>query len=330
MLLRYIAVVTFLAAVILTASCGGGDASPDSAATIAAPQQQPPATAPVIATPTPDWQATIAALRRELASTPTPVPTPTLIPAPTPFPTLAPTPTSTPTPALMPTPIPTLRPPPAPAPRSIPQWKAALDTYILEVTTPGGFAGSAFFIQNPANPARWYVITNAHVVEANPRVSLTWTRDLDSVEVPVLSLDEEADIALLDARPSDFAPDGASRLAPNIAYRHTGANLSGHEIIIVGYPGILGVGESAGTTVTYGIISHGQVAGACGYPDYDVHWLQTDAAMNPGNSGGPMMTLDGIIVGINTCGDEFQNRVNFALDLNEVWERWDVLTAGQP
>ena len=323
MLLRYTAAILFLTAAILTASCGGGsDAPPNPPATIAALPPQPPATAPAIATPTPDWQATIAALRRQLASTPTPMPAPTLAPTPTP------TPTPTPIPTLTPTPTPAPRPPAAPAPRSIPQWKAALDTYVLEVTTPGGFAGSAFFIQYPANPARWYAITNAHVVEANPRVSLTWSHDLDSVEVPVLALDEEADIALLDAQPADFAPDGATRLAPNIAYRHTGANLSGHEIIIVGYPGILGIGESAGTTVTHGIISHGQVAGACGYPDYDVHWLQTDAAMNPGNSGGPMLTLDGIIVGINTCGDEFQNSVNFALDLNEVWERWDGLTAG--
>lgn len=325
MLLRPLTAILFLTAVLLMASCGGGDVPTDPPATIAAPPTPPPATTPAIATPTPDWQATITALRRELASTPTPTPVPMLTPTPTPFPTLAPTPTPTPNPTSTPAP----RPLAASAPRSIPQWKAALDTYILEVTTPGGFAGSAFFIQNPANPARWYVITNAHVVEANPRVSLTWTRDLDSVEVPVLSLDEEADVALLDAQPSDFASDGASRLAPNIAYRHTDANLSGHEIIIVGYPGILGVGESIGATVTYGIISHGQVAGACGYPDYDVHWLQTDAAMNPGNSGGPMMTLDGIIVGINTCGDPTQNSVNFALDLNEVWERWDALT-GQP
>ena len=92
---------------------------------------------------------------------------------------------------------------------------------------------------------------------------------------------------------------------------------------------LLGIGEVKGTTVTYGIISHGKVAGACGYANYDVYWLQTDAAMNPGNSGGPMLTLDGVIVGMNTCGDPALDSVNFALDLNEVWERWDVLTAGR-
>ena len=318
LLLRPITVILFLAAAILMASCGGEDTPPNPPATIAAPPSPPPATAPAIATPTPDWQATIAALRRQLASTPTPAPVPTPTPTPTRYPTLAPTPTPTP------------RPPTTSAPNSIPQWKAALDTYILEVTTPGGFAGTAFFIKNPARPSRWYAVTNAHVVEANPLVSLTWTHDLDSVDVPVLALDEEADVALLDAQPTDFAPAGETRLAAAIAYRHTDANLAGRQIIIVGYPGVGGLGESAGTTVTHGIISHGQVAGACGFPNYDVYWPQTDAAMNPGNSGGPMLTLDGIIVGINTCGDEFQNSVNFALDLNEVWERWDALTAGQP
>ena len=202
----------------------------------------------------------------------------------------------------------------------------------MDVTTPGGFAGTGFFIQNPANPDRWFVITNAHVVEANARVALRWTDDLNSAEVDVIARDEEADVALLDAQPSDFAPDGESRIAAGagITYRSGDGDLSGEQIIIVGYPGILlGIGEVKGTTVTYGIISHGQVAGACGYANYDVYWLQTDAAMNPGNSGGPMLTLDGVIVGMNTCGDPALDSVNFALDLNEVWERWDVLTAGR-
>ena len=365
-MLRCMAVVMLLAVGIWGAGCGGGDDAPDLAATIVALREADPVTVIVVATPTPDLHATIAALRSTPtavpipadtpvpAPTPTPVPMPadTLIPTPTPVP--APTPTALPIPTSTPVPAnpraPTNTPAPAPTPtavrglsptprpgaasgqRSIPELKAALDHYIVDVTTPGGFAGTGFFIQNPANPDRWFVITNAHVVEANARVALRWTDDLDSVEADVIARDEEADVALLDAQPSDFAPDGESRIAAGagITYRHTEGDLSGEQIIIVGYPGmLLGVGEVKGTTVTYGIISHGKVAGACGFPNYDVYWLQTDAAMNPGNSGGPMLTLDGVIVGMNTCGDPALDSVNFALDLNEVWERWDVLTAGR-
>ena len=354
MLIRCMAVVMLLAVGIWGAGCGGGDDAPDLAATIVALREADPVTVIVVATPTPDLYATIAALRSAptpvpmpadtpvTAPTPTPVPTPadTLIPTPTPtalpIPTPTPAPTNTPAPAPTPTAVrglsPTPRPGAASGRRSIPELKAALDHYIVDVTTPGGFAGTGFFIKNPANPDRWFVVTNAHVVEANARVALRWTDDLNSAEVDVIARDEEADVALLDAQPSDFAPDGESRIAAGagITYRHTGGDLSGEQIIIVGYPGmLLGIGEVKGTTVTYGIISHGKVAGACGFPNYDVYWLQTDAAMNPGNSGGPMMTLDGVIVGMNTCGDPALDSVNFALDLNEVWERWDVLTAGR-
>ena len=358
-MLRCMAVVMLLAVGIWGAGCGGGDDAPDLAATIVALREADPVTVIVVATPTPDLYATIAALRSAPtavpipADTPVPAPTPTAVPMPadtlipTPTPVPAPTPTALPIPT--PTPAPTDTPAPAPTPtaarglsptprpgaasgqRSIPELKAALDHYIVDVTTPGGFAGTGFFIKNPANPDRWFVITNAHVVEANARVALRWTDDLNSAEVDVIARDEEADVALLDAQPSDFAPDGESRIAAGagITYRYGEGDLSGEEIIIVGYSGMLGSGELEGTTVTYGIISHGKVAGVCGYANYEVYWLQTDAAINPGDSGGPMMTLDGVIVGMNSCFDLVKNSVSFALDLNEVWERWDVLTAGR-
>ena len=60
-----------------------------------------------------------------------------------------------------------------------------------------------------------------------------------------------------------------------------------------------------------------------------MNWIQTDGAINPGNSGGPLMTLDGTIVGINTCGVPSLENVGFALDLTEVWERWNGLTQGR-
>ena len=351
-MLRCMAVVMLLAVGIWGAGCGGGDDAPDLAATIVALREADPVTVIVVATPTPDLYATIAALRGEPTAvpipadtpvpapppTPVPIPADTLIPMDTPVPAPPPTALPLPTPTPAPTPTPTavrgLSPTPRPAAsgqRSIPELKAALDHYIVDVTTPGGFAGTGFFIQNPANPDRWFVITNAHVVEANARVALRWTDDLNSAEVDVIARDEEADVALLDAQPSDFAPDGESRIAAGagITYRHTDGDLSGEEIIIVGYSGMFGYAEAEGTTVTYGIISHGKVGGACGYANYDVYWLQTDAAINQGDSGGPMMTLDGVIVGMTSCFDLVQNSVSFALDLNEVWERWDVLTDGR-
>src|SRR5690606_6488902 len=76
-------------------------------------------------------------------------------------------------------------------------------------------------------------------------------------------------------------------------------------------------------TITSGILSAKHRAGLAGTPYQD--FLQTDAAVNPGNSGGPLVNAQGNVVGVNTAivGDAYQG-ISFAVPSNvarEVYER---------
>ena len=89
----------------------------------------------------------------------------------------------------------------------------------------------------------------------------------------------------------------------------------------MGYP----AGSISGTypTVTQGIISSKGVAN-------DVRQFQTTAAINAGNSGGPLVNRRGLVVGVNTSGYSpgYLESVAFAIASNEVSNRLDAMVAG--
>ena len=137
--------------------------------------------------------------------------------------------------------------------------------------------GSGFFIS-----ADGYVVTNNHVVEGAVEVSLV-TDDGKTLTAKVIGTDPKTDLALLkadgvtDARFVKFAP-GAPRI--------------GDWVMAIGNP------FGLGGTVTAGIVSaRGRDIGSGPYDDY----LQIDAAVNRGNSGGPTFDLSGNVVGVNTA-----------------------------
>ena len=155
-----------------------------------------------------------------------------------------------------------------------------------------------------------------------------WYSDLETKNGKVLGVDEYADVALIDVGPNDFDWSGTSyrngleylqEWGPGIK---TSTNASiGSRVIALGFP----VG-GGGMTVTTGVVSAGKVLyGAC----HDgVHWIKTDAALNPGNSGGPLMTDDGKIIGMNTCGWDHLENVGYALAMQEIWSRFTFLKNG--
>jgi serine protease Do len=81
-------------------------------------------------------------------------------------------------------------------------------------------------------------------------------------------------------------------------------------------------------TVTYGILSAKHRAGLAGNPSQD--FLQTDAAVNPGNSGGPLVDSSGQVIGINTAivGDAYQG-ISFAIPSNVAQEIYERIKAGR-
>lgn len=141
-----------------------------------------------------------------------------------------------------------------------------------ERTVPRG-VGSGFFISPDG-----YILTNHHVIDEASEIFVTLT-DGTEYKAKVIGSDERTDVALLkiDAEKMATLPIG------------TAAELKkGQWVLAIGSPFGL---ES---TVTAGIVSAiGRETG-----DY-LPFIQTDVAVNPGNSGGPLLDLNGEVVGIN-------------------------------
>ncbi len=286
----------------------GATVSAGMAATVAA--QPTPTPTPE---PTPDVEATVEARIAATAAamptptptpepTATPVPTPTPTPTPTPIPTATPTATPTPTPTPTPVPISTPRPTATPRPTSTATPTAtspAAQTITemvrearpsvvrIETDTSDG-TGVIFETQGQTG----FVITNYHVVEGFGQVRVV-VDDSTTYMGTVRGIDRVRDLAVVSICCGRFQslPFGdASRLEP------------GDEVVAIGYA----LGLTGQATITRGIVS------AIRYdPDYQSDVIQTDAAMNPGNSGGPMLSLSGKILGINTfrIDESFSGRI---------------------
>ena len=146
---------------------------------------------------------------------------------------------------------------------------------------PGGqFAqsqGSGFFVSKDG-----YIVTNNHVVQNAVEVSVTM-EDGRTLDAKVIGTDPRTDLALLKVKQDgDFPFVRFAKAQPRV----------GDWVIAVGNP------FGLGGTVTAGIVSaRGRDIGSGPYDDY----LQIDAAVNRGNSGGPTFNAAGEVVGVNTA-----------------------------
>jgi serine protease Do len=137
--------------------------------------------------------------------------------------------------------------------------------------------GSGFFIS-----ADGYIVTNNHVVDHATEVTVT-TNEGKTLDAKVIGTDPKTDLALLKVKEGGPYPfvNFASQ-APRV----------GDWVIAVGNP------FGLGGTVTAGIVSaRGRDIGSGPYDDF----LQIDAPVNHGNSGGPTFDTDGNVVGVNTA-----------------------------
>ena len=137
--------------------------------------------------------------------------------------------------------------------------------------------GSGFFIS-----ADGYAVTNNHVVDGAKTVQVT-TDDGATYKAKVVGTDAKTDLALIKVESSKSFP------FVNFADREPRI---GDWVVAVGNP------FGLGGTVTAGIVSaRGRDIGAGPYNDY----IQIDAPINKGNSGGPTFNLDGNVIGVNTA-----------------------------
>ncbi len=137
--------------------------------------------------------------------------------------------------------------------------------------------GSGFFVS-----ADGYIVTNNHVVQKAKTVSVT-TQDGKTLDAKVVGTDPKTDLALIKVdEKGDYPFVAFSKEAPRI----------GDWVVAIGNP------YGLGGTVTAGIISaEGRDIGDGPYDRF----LQIDAPINRGNSGGPTFNMKGEVVGVNTA-----------------------------
>jgi serine protease Do len=138
--------------------------------------------------------------------------------------------------------------------------------------------GTGFII----DPAGW-IVTNFHVAGKADQITVTLT-DGRKLPAKLVGGDEKTDLALLKVE--------SDKALPYVTFEDASKVRVGQPVMAVGNP------FGLGGTVTTGIVSaRGRDIHSGPFDDY----IQTDAAINRGNSGGPLFDMDGKVIGVNTA-----------------------------
>ncbi len=150
-----------------------------------------------------------------------------------------------------------------------------------------------------------HIITNQHVVDDAQKIIVTLA---DGRVLPgtVVGGDEETDVAVVkvdgkDLRPAEFANSDDLKV--------------GQPVLAIGNP----LGLAGGPTVTSGVVSSLRRSLQLSNGD-GLKVVQTDAAVNPGNSGGPLVDLQGRVIAITTAMIPYAQGVGFAVPVNTARE----------
>lgn len=169
--------------------------------------------------------------------------------------------------------------------------------------------GSGFLINSEG-----FILTNAHVVDNATDIRVVRSKQREEFPARIIGIDRATDTALIRIEPQPgmtVLPLGDSN----------GLDV-GELVIAVGNP--LGLTH----TVTSGMVSAkerivpGETASL-------VDYLQTDSAINPGSSGGPLLNLRGEVVGINTAIVSDAQNIGFAIPIDTVKQVMPLLVAGR-
>ena len=161
--------------------------------------------------------------------------------------------------------------------------------------------GTGFFIDTDG-----YIVTNNHVVKDADEVTILMNNGTE-VEAEIIGLDPDADLAVLKVDPQglDIVP----------------LKLGNSDNLKVGQFTIA-IGSARGQT---GSVSYGHISGlgreGLRLPGDELrfqHFIQTDAAINLGNSGGPLCNIKGEVIGVNVAIVYDANSIGFAIPINRV------------
>ncbi len=157
---------------------------------------------------------------------------------------------------------------------------------VIQIATPYS-TGTGFYLKGPN-----LIITNEHVIRGNQEVVVNG-HNLPKKLVRVIFADPKHDLAFLEV------PDTYE--IPEVKLAENGGTQQGDPVIAIGHP--FGFKFSA----TQGIISNTM------HKMGDITYLQHDAALNPGNSGGPLVNMQGDVIGVNTFVVRDGDNIGFSL-----------------
>jgi len=163
----------------------------------------------------------------------------------------------------------------------------------ITCTSGGGQSIGSGFIVSPGGE----ILTNAHVVSGARRISVK-LKNGKKLEARLVAIDKRRDVAVVRLAVSNLpvAVIGDAKKLKN-----------GDNVVAIGSP------HGLEHTITSGIVSSkDRVLNG-------KHYIQTDAALNEGNSGGPLLNSRGEVVGINTMIDRDASGLGFAIPINDVY-----------
>lgn len=170
-----------------------------------------------------------------------------------------------------------------------------------------------------------YVLTNAHVVKSGSNIQATLSNN-NVITLTILGTDTYLDLAVLRMDAKDVLKVASIGTSENTKV--------GNTVFTVGSP----MGASYAGTVTKGILSGkdriietSNSGSSSTSESYIVKVLQTDAAISPGNSGGPLVNLAGDVIGINSLKlvDDEVEGMGFAIPIEDAMNYVDYLEQGK-
>ena len=188
--------------------------------------------------------------------------------------------------------------------------KSVTQGYFMQTQEVEGI-GSGFIINEEG-----YILTNYHVVKGAQEISVTLSNDVTTT-AQIVNYDENQDVAMIKIT------DESVKIPATVELGDSDSLQPGEEVIAIGTP----LSTELSSTVTKGIISatSRSVAVESGVT---MNLIQTDAAINAGNSGGPLVNTKGEVVGINSSkiSGEAVESIGFSIPINDIKDKIESLS----
>lgn len=167
--------------------------------------------------------------------------------------------------------------------------------YLQGSGTTGEKIGSGFLISSDGR-----VVTNLHVVAGIDQLQVKVGSNSVYNNVKVIAFDSTRDLAVLKISGKNF---------PKLLLANSSQVKPGQQVVVLGHP------QGLAGSATQGIVSAVRV-----FKEAGVTLIQTDASVNPGNSGGPLLNSQGKVIGVITSKLGGSEGLNFAVPSNDVHE----------